>query len=239
MFDIIFKKPVITVDCFTNNPSIVEFNPISLANKNFPSWWKNTEKSFKFANNNSGIVHDVPTIKTCDGLLSLYSTGIMIPLWSDLIIETTADGHWRYQYSSDENGPLVSHDKMQLGNNFGNAIHIKMISPWLLQEKTGVKFLFTGAVWNYKDKMFDLNIVPGCIEFAKQHSTHINFFVPKKNARLNFNVKEPLVHLIPLSEKNIVVKNHLISDDEYTKKLLKYSYMSSFTGRYKKNVKQS
>lgn len=239
MFDIFIKRSQITVDCFTNNPSIYEFNPISLANKNFPSWWKNTEKSFKYENSQSGIVHDVPTIKTCDGLLSLYSVGLMIPLWSDLIIETRTDGSWRYQYSSDENGPIVSHDRMQLGNNFGRFIHVKIISPWLLQEKSGVKFLFTGAVWNYKEKMFDINIVPGCVEFAKQHSTHINFFVPRKDGRIELNVKEPLVHLIPLSEKKIVVKNHLISDDEFTKRLLKYSYMSSFTGRYKKNAKQS
>jgi hypothetical protein len=239
MFDIIFKKSVLNIDCFTNNPSIFEFSPITLANKNFPSWWKKTEKSFNYENVNSGIVHDVPTIKTCDGLLNLYSEGIMIPLWSDLIVETNSSGEWRYQYSSDENGPLVSHDKMQLGNNFGNAIHIKIISPWMIQEKTGVKFLFTGAVWNYKDQMFDLNIVPGCMEFAKQHSTHINFFVPKRNSRLELSGKQPLVHLIPLTEKKIVVHNHLISDEEFSKKLLKYSYMSSFTGRYKKNVKQS
>lgn len=237
MFDIFIKKSRLTVDCFTCNPALYEYFPISNANKNYPDWWKNLNATF-ISESNSGIRHDIPTLKRCDALLGLYNRGFCMSMWSDLIIETNKQGEFRYQYSSDENAPLVSHSRQQLGPGFDDLIHVKIISPWLVEEKKGVQFLYTGASWNQIDRLFDWNIVPGIVDFKNQSSTHVNFFLPIKENRIEFSAGETIVHIIPLSDKKIEIKNHLISFEEWNKKHLRYSYMSSFTGRFKKNAKR-
>jgi hypothetical protein len=238
MFDIINKRKKIVVDCFTSNPAILEYFPITHAVKNYPDWWKRMEASFPHTST-SGIEHPAPTIKRCDGMLSLYSKGFHLKMWSDLILETSAQGEFRYQYSSDENHPIVSHSKRQIGSAFGAHVHLKILSPWMIEEKTGVDFLFTGSSWNYPDKLFDWNIIPGCINFKNQSSTHINLFMPAKQARLELTAGEPIVHIIPVSEKEVDLRCHELTDKEYRTKMLKYSFMSSFMGRFKKNAKRS
>jgi hypothetical protein len=238
MFDIIIKRKTITLDCFTSNPAIVEHFPIVKANKCYPEWWKNLESHFVAENSQSGISHDTPTLKRCDALLSLYSKGFCIPMWSDLIIETNSQGEYRYQYSADELNPIVSHSERQLGSGFNNMQHLKMLSPWIIGEKTGVDFYFAGAQWNLINNMFKINIVPGVVNFRDQMSTHVNMFLDKKANRIEFTAGKPLVHVMPLSEYNIKIKNHLVTEKEFENKMLRYSFLSSFMGRYKKNAKR-
>lgn len=237
MFDIFIKKSQLTVDCFTCNPALYEYFPMSNSNKNYPEWWKNLNATF-ISESNSGIHHSIPTLKRCDALLGLYNQGFCMSMWSDLIIETNQQGEFRYQYSSDENAPLVSHSRKQLGPGFNDLIHVKMISPWLVEEKKGVQFLYTGASWNQINRLFEWNIVPGVVDFKNQSSTHVNFFLPIKETRIELSAGETIVHIIPLSDKKIELKNHLISLEEWNKKHLRYSYMSSFVGRFKKNAKR-
>jgi hypothetical protein len=238
MFDIIIKRKKLIVDCFTSNPAILEYFPITPASKNYPEWWKKMEATFPHVSQ-SGIEHPAPTIKRCDGLLGLYSKGFHIKMWSDLILETNDNGEFRYQYSSDENHPIVSHSKRQLGPSLDPYVHIKILSPWMIEEKTGVDFLFSGSCWNYVDKLFDWNIVPGVINFKNQSSTHINLFMPSKGSRLELTAGDPLIHIIPISEKDIELRNHLLTEKEFENKMLRYSFMSSFIGRYKKNARRT
>jgi hypothetical protein len=238
MFDIIIERKTLTIDCFTSNPAIIEYFPIVAANKCYPDWWKKLENHFVTKSEQSGISHNTPTLKRCDGLLSLYSKGFCIPMWSDLIIETNGEGEYRYQYSADEMNPVVSHSQRQMGPTFNNMQHLKMLSPWMIQEKTGVDFHFTGANWNLIDNMFKINVLPGVVNFRDQMSTHVNMFLPKAQNRVEFTAGQPLVHIMPLSEYNIKLKNHLITEKEFETKMLKYSFLSSFMGRYKKNAKR-
>jgi hypothetical protein len=63
-------------------------------------------------------------------------------------------------------------------------------------------------------------------------------FLDKKANRIEFTAGKPLVHVMPLSEYNIKIKNHLVTEKEFENKMLRYSFLSSFMGRYKKNAKR-
>jgi len=238
MFNIIIKNKPIVVDCFTANPAIHEFFPIELATSFYPAWWKNLESSLK-SKSEYGIVLPAPTIKRCDGIIELYKKGFVIPLWSDLIIETTSAGEFRYQYSSLENFPIVNHSRGGMGPAFDNFIHMKIQSPWIFEEKTGVQFLWQQPSWNLFEYLNDLHILPGVINYKDQGGTHINSLLSKKNNRLELSSSQPLVHITPISDRKIVVKNHLVGEVEWHQKSMRYTYVSSFLGRYKKNVKKS
>ena len=237
MFDIFTKRSTITVDCFTMNPAVHKYFPPVPANKAIPNWMKKMPATFE-ADNGAGIKYPAGTLKRCDGLVSLYKKGIALPLWSDLIIETFETGEWKYQFSAREVLNIVDHPKQQFAGNFQDAIHVKIHSPWMFKEKTGVNFIFVPPIWNNIDKLFTVSTPPGIIEYKHQHSTHINMLLPKKTDRLEFFAEDIMAHIIPLSDKNIKVKTHLISRSEWENMNLTYGYNSSFAGKYKKNIRR-
>ena len=59
--------------------------------------------------------------------------------------------------------------------------------------------------------------------------------VDLNRAKQGFTIKatKPLVHLIPLTEKKVVVKNHIVSNQEYRQIQNKYKKVF-FTNNYKK-----
>jgi hypothetical protein len=238
MFNIIIKNKPIIVDCFISNPAIHEFFPIELATNFYPAWWKSLESSMKNTND-MGMVVPAPTIKRCDGIIELYKKGFILPLWSDLIVETTNAGEFRYQYSSFENLPIVNHTHAAMGGAFNKFVHMKIQSPWILEEKSGVKFLWQQPSWNSFETLNDLHILPGIVNYKDQGGTHINALISKKNNRLELMANQPLVHIIPVSDRPVIVKNHIVTHDEWHTKSLRYSFLSSFLGKYKKNVKKS
>jgi len=233
---IFFIKPsTITIDLFTNNSAVYEyFKPLS-SREFLPNWWKNISPTIE-RSTDFGLKFKAPTIKYCDGLKSFYDKGIILPLWSDLIIETEIDGSWRYQYSANETRPIEYHSKDQLGPSFDKFIHCKLMSPWLIEEHTGLDFLYTEPTWNLLEYIHSLKILPGVVNFKHQCSTHVNVLLPKQQRRIEIENGTPLAHIIPLKDKKINIKHHLISTDEFDKKVLKTGYHSSWVGKYKRNV---
>jgi hypothetical protein len=62
-----------------------------------------------------------------------------------------------------------------------------------------------------------LAVLPGVIDFKYQHDVAINFLMMQPSEPLAVTIEplEPLVMLHPMTEKRVIVKNHLISENEY------------------------
>ena len=223
----------IKLECFTADAGIHKFFPISPAKKFIPEWFKNMPPS----------VEQTATIKHCDGFNNLYSRGWVIPLWSDLLIETDKEGWYRYQYSgtfdsfpgSDRGAePIDYHNSTQLGNNFSDHIHLKLLSPWIIKEKTGVDFYYSENTWGIKKYFDDITILPGVLNFKDQNTANINMFLEKKNNKFIIEHNTPLIHCIPLSDAKLEIKNYLVSDQEFKHLSHISAYRFAFMGTYKK-----
>ena len=159
----------IVLECHTNNAAIHKFFPISPTKKYLPEWFKNLPAKIQGAfqdqkEGTSRLERDIPTFRHCDGFKYLYNMGWVLPLWCDLILETSKDGRFWYQFS-DDNGMdkallpswgvsvIHSHNALQLGNAFKDHIHIKLMVPWLIKEKTGINFYFSENTWGLNIKM--------------------------------------------------------------------------------------
>ena len=227
----LFKKNKIHIDCFTCDETIAQDNPIQKTSNFIPEWWKKMPNSFHQMQNNVEVPFG--TMKSCLGFIDLYSKGLVIPLWSDLNIKVEKN-NINYVIAKNTNlfgNSIEFHDRVQYGNSHNNHIHFKLISPWYLKEKSGVKFLLTSCIWNMLENFPKIHIVNGILEFSKLFITNINGFMSLENQPYQYNIEigMPLVQLIPLSEKSVVPHIQVLNDAEW-KKMNHSTVTNKFTG---------
>lgn len=228
-----FRKKTIVVDAFTSMAAVHEFYPIKPARNFFPDWWKqmpsHVEQFTPF-----GVPIPHATIKRCEGFIDLYKNGFVIPLWSDLNIKTTKDGSYGYVFSASNSPQISQHPSFELGDEFKDLIHMKMYSPWILQEKTGLNFVYKQPFWNQIDLLGDVFTPPGVINYKHQITTNVNLLFKKQDKIYNFQQGMPLAHIIPMSENEVNLKTHLIDVKEFNLIQEKYLHRGSFLNKYKK-----
>jgi hypothetical protein len=230
MFDIIFKKKKIVVDCFTSNVNAYDLFPIKESKEFYPEWWKNLPK-IEPTENKNGMLINRSNMKRCEGFMSLYQQGFIIPLWSDVVIQTQAV-NCLFEFA-DGISNLTHHGGDQLSQEWYNYVHAKFESPWRIQEKTGVKFAFIQPSWNTpRDLMFS-HTPPGVIDFKYQHTSSINIFL-LKSKRYEWSAGLPLAQLLPLSENNIELKTHFVSDNELNVSRVMNRNLPFFESAYRK-----
>jgi hypothetical protein len=210
---ILFKKQKITVDCFVSNNNIAELFPIRPLNELLPAWWKSMPKEVPAG----GMPIGISTIKRCSGFKDLFKNSFCLPSWSEyLLFQDPVNGFNHMSPNSSAGG--MTHQQSQMEGAFNNYQHYKLISPWLLQEKSGINFTMTQASWHI-DAPCEFHIPVGSLEFKYQHSTHINIVAPRPYGLKQHSIKagQPLVYLVPMTEKEVNVKIQVVDDNELSK----------------------
>jgi hypothetical protein len=224
MFTIFRRPSKIYVDCFTDVEELPKFFPIQHASERMPPFWKNIPTTINF----EGVPRG--TMKTCPGVSSLYRTGFIIQAWHDMWLSTENNQlTWQPEPTGESHNPLQWNN-----SSFQNHHHLKMVSPWRIKEKTGVKFLFTNTLWHNED--FKPKVMNGIVDYKYQHTSSVNMFVPKnmfpKTQMITAGTE--LAQVIPLSDKDVVIKMHVVSSEEL-KKL--QSWIWTFNGHFFKRKK--
>jgi hypothetical protein len=221
-----FKSPKVIIDCFTDLDYVYNHSTIKQAFKFYPEWWKQMPKEYEL----DGI--KTSTLKRCPGFIDYYKTGFMMPMWSDLTIEILNNGYkWVF---SDGLSEIEHHNPKQYDAyiNLENYFHGKIISPWVMSCKKDINFLFTHPAWHYQP-INSFSILSGVLNFKYSHKTNINIIFDRhKDKYIKFEFGKPLVHLIPLTEKEIIFKHHLVSPNEL--KVIT-NPLITFTNGYKNN----
>lgn len=224
MFSFFHRTTTINLDAFTSDSYLYETTPVVPSHKTYPEWWLNIPnghvRNFDYSKVHSGMSQDEITsmvlrdnnIKNCYGFLEFYKKGAVVESWSDLAIKVGPAG---YKYINSNGNAPVEHPSSQYGKGFKNFHHIKLDNPWLFKEKTGTKFLLVGATWALDNYSFV--IPPGILDFTLTSIAHVNMFLPKRSEEFILSIGQPLIHLIPLSEKKLKIKNHLVTEQEHFK----------------------
>jgi hypothetical protein len=227
----IFKKQKIVVDCFTSSKLVHDLFPIAPAKKHIPEWWKRLPVSYPLEVKDS-LKNIALTMKKCPGAVDLFTTGFILPLWSDLIVTINAEEndlrlHWQFA-SQDPTWFINTNDYQQFAGAFdGKFVQAKITVPWFVKEKTGVKFALIEPTWSINNPN-SITIPPGVLDFKYQNNINVNFFVEKTNTRLHLEAGQPLAHFIPVSEKTVEIKTHQVSNEEY-QKLYQYAQPFQFS----------
>jgi hypothetical protein len=228
----IIRRKTLHLDCFTYSKQVAETYPIANAMRYAPNWWKSLSASYKKDKNNMTITQ--PTMKMCYGFSELYKTGFILPLWTDIQINLN-NGIMNYHSAMDK-VTLTIHDPRDRGSNFDDYIHMKLVSPWFLEEKTGLHFLSIPCTWSQLGLEADINMVPGMLRFDSQISTNVNFFLNKNHTDVVLQAGLPLTHFIPLTDRTVKIHTHVLHYDEYLTKSTSYE-MSRFANSFYHTLK--
>ena len=206
-----FKRNKIVVDCFTTDPNVIKYSPIAKANEFIPEWMK------KMPITVNSSLHSGQTIKACPGVIDLYKQGLMIPMWSDLHVEFKDKGAFEWQFS-DRKTKAISHNNNQwtgfaTDKSYG---HLKLCSPWYIKTKENLSWHCAEPFWS-NHLTNDYITIPGQLNFKYQHTTNINLFLPTSTRSFIIPHGHPMYHMMPLTDKQIDIRHHHISEEEMQK----------------------
>lgn len=202
-----------------------------------PKWWKdipNIEPSF-----------DMPfggqTMKHCTGFNDLYKNAFLIPLWSDVMLGYSKKGEsgWKYVFA-DEVSKLTCHPQFQRGEWLpeDQYQHFKFNTPWMAECTDDINFLYTSAEYqnNNPFKFFTLN---GVVNYKEFLGTDVNVVLPRQDedTEIVLPKNEILAMVVPLTDKQVEIRHHLITQDEMIKRKHKAKPFLWFSNGYKKAKK--
>jgi hypothetical protein len=205
-----FKKPKLHIDAFISEDfkTTYELAPIDYARNFYPDWWRKLEKppltSTKKQTN----------AKRCASIIDTYKKGIIIPMWCDYKLKMNSAGQQISMYANDK-AQIDNHPLIQRKGFRESKLQLKHVSPWFIKCERNVFFNFNPDFMNLNRE--DFQIIPGMLEFYNQHGTNINFFIDNKEQEIDILFGDPLVHIVPLTEREIVLTNHLVTVEEHTK----------------------
>lgn len=210
------NKPII-LNCYTYRPEVFNYSPIVNSREQVPSWFK--KLPFPYYKSPEDYEQN---LKLCPAAINLFSAGFVLPLWSDLFLEVGEIGTdtYRWQYS-DKVSHLSCHPSMEWGNHISpeKYQHFKLSSPWVFECSEKISFLAVEPEWQF-DVLDNITILNGILEFYTQCNTNINMFFKKQAEKTQQIIPcgTPIYKFVPMTSRKIILKNHLISREEFERK---------------------
>lgn len=230
-----FKKSII-LNCYTSRSDVFNYFPIQETKKTFPKWLKTLKKSYF-----NSVEDCLYTVKNCPAFVDYFLTGFTLPLWSDLALTVGKNGTdaYRWQYS-DCRSQIDFHSLDQMGLDIKDYQHFKLLSPWVFSCSEDINFLWSRPSWRFGDMPETVQILDGVVNYKINAATHINMLVKKteKNQNILLSAETPMAHIIPLTERKIVLKTHLVTE-EVMNSIMSVGSRISFPPQNKKKIQKA
>jgi hypothetical protein len=204
-----FKEKPIELIAYTDNPALAEFFPITQSISALPSYYKTMayKNPIEVMHPIENIQNYSTTIKSCYGIHQFNKNGYIIPLWGDYSVISTE----KISCVASGKNQFFIHDEHQ-GKGVLDDFHtLKLINPWILKCKQDIDFL--GVQNFYAANSLDWCIPPGMYNFKYQSSINTFVLINKKiNKEVLFRAGNPLLKLIPLTEKKVSLKIEVVDN---------------------------
>lgn len=235
MFWFCKPKPV-DVHFYTTREEVFNHARPEKAVNFLPNWWKALPKQLD-GHPGKLPLFNLITLKSCPAITNLYTSGYMFPLWSDLHIEVE-NGNYKYQFV-DRASSIEDHPKEQFGASdlLNEHIHLKLINPWSTYCKEKINFLTVAPTWNNFGHG-DIIVLPGSFHHRFIMNHNINLLIRKTTKKTySLNFKQPLIHVIPLTDRPVKLHYELISEKELNSLIRKAPLVLMGSNRYRRAEK--
>jgi hypothetical protein len=215
-----FKEKKVVVDCFTSDASAYNLYKIRKAVVYYPDDIKKLPPNFSVTDRATNIDVPIPSLKKCVGISEWYKHGAIMPLWLDYVCDPqkhqmgqsalgTTDDHYQRH--------VVSHPAIQWQGMFEDFLHIKFNNPWRFRENGDIKHVWVPAFYNLQKHIDNFIVPPGIMWWDFQPQANINIFIRKKSPKFTLLAGTPLIHMIPITERQVEYQCHLVSPLEIEK----------------------
>ena len=226
-----FKK-AINVDLYTHDKNVYELFKPDHSKKFIPDWWR------KMPSARLDTHVQVPdlklgTMKTCPAIIGFMKQGFVIPSHAGINAQKHIDGKIAFHVLPQQYANPITHDKEDYENHKPGLTHMKFELPWRVVTQESIQWLWTQPTWHQKNPLSHW-ASPGTIDFKYTHVAEYNYFLPT-GGRLSVEPGDPIVQLIPLSERPIKLNYHLVTEEEFKQhNLYKGWTLGNFTERLKR-----
>jgi hypothetical protein len=214
----LFRKTPLVVDFFTDYLDMPEVTRPDMAVRFMPEWWLNIPKN---AQAEGQLFPDI-TMRKCAGFIDYFSNSVMVPLWSDFVVEVGPVGTVDYQFQfADRRSVGMEHPQVQRGAYLppNQYQHMKLDGQWMVSTKDETKWVLSQPTWCF-DSPENVIIPPGIAEFKHQHHLNVSMFIPRPTdgvRRILLGAGQPLLAMTPMTDKKVVVKTHQVTRHEMDK----------------------
>lgn len=227
LFSCFKKQTPVVFHCYTTSVEAMTYAPIQRSSKFIPAWWQELAKTKNLFDT---------TMAHCAGFKYLYEKSFTLPLWTefDVVLDQAS--------SSSQVGDMKTRVDLHLAAQRGSFapedknLQLKLVSPWLICCDEEIYCSWVPATWNNND-MYNIQVLPAIIEFKYQNQTNVNILIKKEVEQKYYriNVNQPLVHIVPMTERKFKVVLHLVSEEEYETRKMKFMPVS--VAKYEKTKK--
>jgi hypothetical protein len=234
------KPDEVVLYCYTNRPDVFYNYPVVKSAYMIPEWFKRLPSKTKVDTDKLEFEF---SMKSCAGFTGLFKKGVMMPFWSDLAFTAeskdgvTGSYKWRF---ADGMTSAEYHAESQRGEYLPakEYCHLKIESPWVLHCEEDVDWLWQQPVWNQDHPEHKLTL-PAVVNYSRISDTNVNIMVPRQSNDIFtiFPAGEPIVQLIPLTERPVRVVCELVTDDQWKEMLLAKNPHSKFGRSQTENAK--
>ena len=209
----LFRKSKLVLDLVISEENIKTYNlfPAVETRRIIPEWFKTCPKS---SFNWSKFI-PYRTVRGCPGIINYINSGFVTPLWSDVNIKTNPEQIEWYSAKEDPNFFQYHETLGQSPGFYNNQFMLNTMSPWKIQKrKQDIKIISVFAQYHHS-KSLPYSLMQGTVN--TKMTTALNFFIafPKTNATYELKAGDIFIQYIPLSDKQLVIKNHLVSKQEF------------------------
>lgn len=220
------KKPV-TFRFVTANKSAYTFTKPERGTKFFPKWWKDLAKGHK--------QRETTDMTHCHGFLDLYKKSIILPMWSYLKMDIGPIGTTFHEWSfADQHSDIKNHPQYQRGSFLPEEEHqhLKLISPWWMECDEDVAVSWQAVNW--RDEQSKINVLSAIVTPKDVSAMNINIMLPREDKPTVYEIDagDPLVQLIPLTEREFKIEHHYVSQEEFERRA-----PVTLHGKYAKHTK--
>lgn len=226
-----FFKRKVTLNLYTDRPDIYHWSQLQEAKKHKPEWWRRLKSP-----DPDGLELN-PTMRHCRGFNNLFAKSFFAPMWCEALGNIYPDGQWDFTFADNNLSRAEEHNEAQRGEFMPHAEyqHIKFMSPWYAHCDENIDFLYTNADY-FDESNKDLIVLNGVNNFKHQGALHLNVMIKRSLERKTIFIKKdtPMYMLIPLTERKVVLKHHLVTSVELLRIKSKKMPILHFTKNYRK-----
>lgn len=204
----------ITVDLYTDDKHAYDMFRPDHSKKFIPNWWKKLPTSRPDTHQHihlDGL--EVAGMKTCPAIIGYMKKGFIIPSPASITIQKFMDGKVAFDILPEKYSQPLSHTAEDYKDHKPGYQHIKLPLPWRIKTNESIEWIWSQPQWHQKNPLSHWSS-PGVIDFKYTHIADYNLFLNSGN-RFSITPGEPVAQLIPLTDKDIKLKYHLVTTEEF------------------------